>query len=117
MFVIPVELQIRVFGLQELRTVLLCTYYFHDFLYGFNSTTDWVPGSGFDNDGSRLSCWLRNPTVLMADKGTLGVADDSTGTAGTGPSAGRGGFVNTFVLKPQVLQTKAVQKLLPCSLT
>ena len=53
----------------------------------FNSTTDWVPGSGFDNDGSTVpSCWLRNQILTVA----LTVAD-STGTPGTGPSAGRGG--------------------------
>ncbi|MGB0182574.1 MAG: fibronectin type III domain-containing protein [Schleiferiaceae bacterium] len=59
----------------------------------FNSTTDWVPGSGFDNDGSTVpSCWPRNPTSPNGGQGyAWGVADDSTGTPGTGPSAGRGG--------------------------
>ena len=40
----------------------------------FNSTTDWVPGSGFDNDGSTVpSCWLRIPRALTVAKATHGV--------------------------------------------
>ena len=36
----------------------------------FNSTTDWVPGSGFDNDGSTVpSCLLRNPTSPNGGQG------------------------------------------------
>ena len=34
-----------------------------NYVEDFNDTTDWIPGSGFDNDGSIVpSCWLRNPT-------------------------------------------------------
>lgn len=63
------------------------------YIENFNNTTDWVPGSGFDNDGSTVaSCWVRNPSGPNGGQGyAWGVADDSTGTPGTGPTAGRGG--------------------------
>ena len=59
----------------------------------FNTATTWIPGSGFDNDGSTVdACWIRDPASPNDGQGyAFGVGTDSTGTAGTGPSAGRGG--------------------------
>ena len=63
------------------------------YLEEFDNTTDWVPGSGGDNDGSTIaSCWQRNPTSPNGGQGyAFGVGTDSTGTPGTGPSSDRSG--------------------------
>ena len=59
----------------------------------FDNTTNWVPGSGFDNDGSIVDgCWQRDPADPDDGQGyAFGVGEDSTGTAGTGPNDDRTG--------------------------
>ncbi|MCH1455431.1 MAG: hypothetical protein L7T87_04155, partial [Schleiferiaceae bacterium] len=59
----------------------------------FDNTTDWVPGSGFDNDGSIVDgCWQRDPADPDDGQGyAFGVGENSTGTAGTGPTDDRTG--------------------------
>ena len=84
-----------------------------NYVEDFNDTTDWIPGSGFDNDGSIVpSCWLRNPTSPNGGQGyAWGVADDSTATPGTGPISGRGGAGQYLYAEASGAQNQSVAQI------
>ena len=84
-----------------------------NYVEDFNDTTDWIPGSGFDNDGSIVpSCWLRNPTSPNGGQGyAWGVADDSTATPGTGPFSGRGGSGQYLYAEASGAQNQSVAQI------
>jgi large repetitive protein len=87
--------------------------YTASYVENFNTTTTWVPGTGFNNVGSAVdACWERNPNGPSGAGGyAFGVGSDSTGTPGTGPSAGRGGSGQYLYAEASGAQNQSVAQI------